>query len=307
MLKTRNRVYTIKNLDFNIGDLPDRPEPSRVLMCTPEFFDIVDVKNPHMEGQSGKLDKLLAVAQWNNIKEEYKKLAQETVLEGYLEIHGAEGCEDMVFAANQTFPWITEEGKKLAIMSKMRHPSRQKEIFYFETYFRGLGYEIIHLQKTDLFEGMGDAIPHFGKQLIYGGFGHRTHPVAYEEISDILQVPVVLLELTNEKFYHLDTCFLPISEKTVLICKEAFNTEGLMLINRLFEEVIHIPLEEAELLFSLNAHVLNLHGRKVAVIHKGSVLTKKILREHGFEVREVDTSEFIKSGGSVFCMKMMVY
>ena len=31
------------------------------------------------------------------------------------------------------------------------------------------------------------------------------------------------------------------------------------------------------------------------------------LRSAGFNVVEVDTSEFMKSGGSVFCLKMMVY
>ena len=31
------------------------------------------------------------------------------------------------------------------------------------------------------------------------------------------------------------------------------------------------------------------------------------LKGEGFKVYEVDTSEFMKSGGSVFCMKMMHY
>jgi N-dimethylarginine dimethylaminohydrolase len=307
MLKTRAGVYTIKNLDFEINDISARLEPARVLMCTPDFFDIVDVKNPHMEGQSGKLDKILAVNQWNSIKNEYKQLVQDNVLHGYMEIHGAEGCEDMVFAANQTFPWIGEDGEKVVIMSKMRHSSRQKEVFYFENYFRGMDYRIIHLEKAEMFEGMGDAIPHYGKRLIYGGYGHRTSKEAYEEVAEILNVPIVLLRLTNAKFYHLDTCFLPVDQDTVLLCKEAFSKEDLFLISKLFKNVIPIPLEEAETLFSLNAHVLNVNGNKFAVIHKGSVLTKKILEENGFQVKEVDTSEFIKSGGSVFCMKMMVY
>ncbi|WMJ72070.1 arginine deiminase family protein [Cytophagaceae bacterium ABcell3] len=302
-----SKVYNIHNLDFSIDQVSNRPEPARVLMTTPEFFDIVDVKNPHMEGQSGKLDKELAIKQWHQIKMAYKELVHRQVLDAYLEIQGVEGCEDMVFAANQTFPWITKTGEKVVIMSKMRHPSRQKEVQYFEKYFQGHDYKVIHLKKTNMFEGMGDAIPHYGKNLIYGGYGHRTDPVAYEEISELLDVPIVLLELVNDKFYHLDTCFIPLDENTVILCKEAFTEEGLAVINKLFSEVVEVPVEEAEKFFSLNAHIINLDGAKTAILHKGSTVTKNALQKKGFEIKEVDTSEFIKSGGSVFCMKMMVY
>ena len=32
-----------------------------------------------------------------------------------------------------------------------------------------------------------------------------------------------------------------------------------------------------------------------------------MLREAGFEVVELDTDEYLKSGGSVFCMKLMYW
>jgi hypothetical protein len=39
--------------DFDLASVPDRPEPDRVLMCTPEHFDVVDVRNAFMEGKVG--------------------------------------------------------------------------------------------------------------------------------------------------------------------------------------------------------------------------------------------------------------
>jgi N-dimethylarginine dimethylaminohydrolase len=38
----------------------------------------------------------------------------------------------------------------------------------------------------------------------------------------------------------------------------------------------------------------------------GCPVTRARLEHEGFEVREVDTAEFQKSGGSAFCMKLLL-
>jgi N-dimethylarginine dimethylaminohydrolase len=215
----------------------------------------------------------------------------------------------MVFTANQSFPWIDEKGNKIVVMSKMRHDSRKREVPFFEEYYKNLGYKTLHLNKTQMFEGMGDLIPHIGKRLLYGGYGHRTNKDAYQELSQILQVPIIALELIDERFYHLDTCYVSLGDEAVMICKEAFTREGLDVLQKLYKRVHYIPLEEAVDYFALNAHTVFdfKTGKKMAFIHKGTTFTYGILKKEGFEVFEVDTSEYMKSGGSVFCMKMMVY
>lgn len=302
------KVYHAADIDFTIADIDDRKEPRRILMSSPEYFDIVDVKNVHMEGQAGKLNKEKALEQWTALRKAYERLTEKGVLDEVMVIPGAPGLEDMVFTANQSFPWV-KNGERVVIMSQMRHDSRQQEVPYFREFYGELGYQIIELKQTDLFEGMGDTIPHMGKQLLYGGYGHRSKENAYSEIAEVLGVPVVTLELIDDRFYHLDTCFLPVSEDKVFICKEAFSADGLTAISKLFKQVIEIPLEEAEGDFALNAHCLNdsVTGRKVATLQKGTEVTKTELEKAGYEVVEVDTSEYMKSGGSVFCMKMMVY
>ncbi|MFN3403340.1 MAG: dimethylarginine dimethylaminohydrolase family protein [Cytophagaceae bacterium] len=308
MISIARKVYT-NEPDFNISEIPSRVEPRKVLMASPEYFDIIDVKNPHMEQGLGRVDKALAVKQWNELKKVYQTLKKKGVLEDVGVIPGVKGCEDMVFAANQTFPWKDENGNKVVVLSKMRHCSRQKEVPYFAEYFKSLDYNLIQLKHADLFEGMGDTIPHPGKMLLYGGYGFRSDKAAMDELSKILNVPIVALELVNDKFYHLDTCFLPLDEETVMICAEAFTINGIRMIKKLFKEVIVIPVNEAEVSFALNAHIINdaVTGKKFALIQKGNAITQHHLAKHGFEVIEVDTSEYIKSGGSVFCMKMMMY
>ena len=303
------KVYQSGKLPFSINDLKRREEPLNVLMCSPEYFDIIDVKNIHMEGMASSLDKNKAMQQWDELKTIYHKLVADGLLHELQVIAGAEGCEDMVFCANQSFPYLTNSNEKTVWMSKMRHPSRQNEVPFFEEFFKNLGYTSKHFKQTDLFEGMGDTIPHPGKQLLYGGYGHRSKTDAYEELSKELNVPIVALELINENFYHLDTCFVPLSETQVMLCREAFTEEGFTLLQQCFDEIFEIPMEEAIQTFCLNAHVVaNFNAKqKAAIIQTGSTAAKAALQKCGYQIYELETSEFMKSGGSVFCMKMMYY
>jgi N-dimethylarginine dimethylaminohydrolase len=305
----KNKVYSASEIDFTIDQVPARPEARKLLMCTPEHFDIIDVKNVHMEGNAGKLDKKKAYSEWVNLKRTFERAMAYDILDGVLTIQGAEGCEDMVFTANQSFPWINAKGEKIIILSKMRHDSRKREVPYFKAFYENIGYKTIELKNTQMFEGMGDLIYHTGKRLLYGGYGHRTVKEAYNELVDLLECPIVALELKDERFYHLDTCFVSLGTDAVMIAQEAFTEEGIAALKKLYKRVHYIPVNEAIDNFALNAHTLFNHktGKKMAVIQQGATFTNEVLRKEGFEVFEVDTTEFMKSGGSVFCMKMMVY
>ncbi|MCB9044658.1 MAG: amidinotransferase [Chitinophagales bacterium] len=301
---TEIKVYK-DSVPFSVEEIADRQEPARVLMCSPDHFDIVDVKNVHMQGNIGVTDKEQMWEQWNSLKQAYDNLHSKGILEEVSVIPGAEGCEDMVFCANQTFPWRMHDGTEVVVMSRMRHESRRREVPYFEAFFKAKGFTPLQFKNVEMFEGMGDVIPHPHKRLLYGGYGHRTTSEAYEELSQMLQAPVVALELINPKFYHLDTCFVPLSVNSVMLCKEAFTTDGLEMVQQLFEKVYYIPEQEAEDYFSLNAHAFESNGEKTAILQKGSTVTVKALKAEGFNVIEIETSEFMKSGGSVFCLKMM--
>lgn len=297
-----------REVEFDIEEVATREQPRSVLMCSPDYFDVVDTKNVHMEGNVGSIDKQEAMRQWLAIHDQYTAWVSEGLLENVYTISAAAGCEDMVFTANQSFPWLLN-GNKTVLMSKMRHDSRKREVPHFKKFYEDKGYAILNLQAAPMFEGMGDVILHPGKQLLYGGYGHRTELSAYDEIAKLLNVPVVPLELKDERFYHLDTCFVPLDEDTVMLCAEAFTFKAFAVLKNTFKNIIRIPATEAADTFSLNAHVLSFpeKKRKVAMIQYGSAITYEALKHEGFEIAEVDTSEFMKSGGSVFCMKMMMY
>ena len=83
-------------------------------MVDPEYFDVVYVINPHMKDQVGKVDHKKARVQWKALRTVYEKLGFPVEV-----LPGVPGLPDMVFAANQSFPFVTSEGKKKVILSRV--------------------------------------------------------------------------------------------------------------------------------------------------------------------------------------------
>jgi len=294
-------ISSAEQLDFSIEDIPAMPMPAEVLMVRPLHYSVEYVINPHMANQVGKVDNTEAHNEWNQVRSLFEELGLKVRI-----MEDQEGLPDMVFCANQSLPYMDADGRRQAFMSIMHADQRKKEVPFIEQWYRQQGYEIHFLDENriDDFEGCGDAIWHSGRRLLWGGYGHRSSPEAYETISGTFDVPVVMLELANEIFYHLDTCFCVLDDHTALIYPEAFTEEGLKLIDALFERVIAASQHEAEKLFACNASCPD--GQNV-IIQQGCTGVNEELRDAGFSVHEVNTSEFLKSGGSVFCMKMLLW
>lgn len=294
-------ITSVDQLNFKISELEEMPAPGKVLLVKPTYFSVEYVINPHMEGNIGEVDKLAATNEWNHLKSAYEELGIYTHV-----LEGLRGYPDMVFCANQSLPNITADGKKQVIMSVMHAEPRKGEVPYIQKNYEDSSYEIIQLDDTKYieFEGMGDAIWHCKRRLLWGGYGYRSTPDVYHHISDIFKTPVIALKLVNEKFYHLDTCLCILNEDTAMVYPAAFSEEGQELIKALFKNIIEVSKYEAENLFACNA--TSVDGKNV-FIQQGCVDVNHKLKEAGFNVHEFSTYEFLKSGGSVFCMKMMLW
>lgn len=303
------KAYGPNEVHFNLDDCDVRNEPRKIFMCTPTFYNVVDVKNVHMQHSRGTVNRDKANLQWDQLRNTYLAFKNQKLLDEVYTIEGVEGLEDMVFCANQSFPWVMWNGEKIALMSRMRHENRQNEVPYIEDFYKDHGYKVLELQSKYHFEGMGDLIPHPTKRLLYGGYGFRSDKNVYDEISRTLDAPVITLELINEQFYHLDTCFLPLNHTEVMIAPDAFSPESLSIIRRMFEGVYEIPEHEALEGFACNAHIIYGSNRQssAAIVQRNNPVSLNIIQQSAGTVIESDTSEFIKSGGSNFCLKMMVY
>lgn len=285
---------------FDFSAIPPRVDPERVLMCTPDHFDVVDVKNAFMEGRAGTVDRARARSQWEALAGVFRSLGRDVAV-----VEGVEGLEDMVFCANQMLPDLDADNRPYAVLSRMYHPSRRREVPHFRAWAESAGYRTVDLDpRVDMFEGMGDAIWHPQRRLLWVGHGHRTSLTAIYAVAEAVAAEAIALKLVHPSFYHLDTALCALAPDAVMIFPGAFTSEGNAMVRSVFPRVVEVSEREATEFFACNALAL---GGRTVVLQRGAVETVARLRAEGFDVVEVDTSEFMKAGGSVFCMKLMIY
>ena len=275
--------------------------PGRVLLTTPEHFQVRYVINPHMVGHEGSVDPARAMAQWTTLHEAYARLGLEVQT-----LPGLPGLPDMVFCANQTLPFLHTDGRPGIVASRMASSQRAPEVDAYADFFRSSGYEVLRLESMGegFFEGMGDALWQNGIRRLWGGFGFRTDRAAYDELAGRLETEICVLGLDDPDFYHLDTCLSILDGDTALYYPGAFRPEGIELLRAGFSRLIETPEDEARGLFACNAHCPDGHN---VLIQRGCAVTNERLLAAGFEPIELDTDEFLKSGGSVFCMKLVYW
>jgi N-dimethylarginine dimethylaminohydrolase len=291
-------IDSVPELGISLSMLEPRPPEVRVVMADPEHFDVLYVINPHMEGNVGSVDRAAARQQWEALKATYEGIGYEVAV-----VPPAPGLPDLVFMANQSFPGQLPDGRWAVVRAAMFAPQRQPEVEVVVNWYRGRGARIVDLDRPLPFEGMGDAAWIPGRRGIIGGYGFRTDPEVYEEISAIFDVPVLRVRLVDPRFYHVDTALQLVDDTTALYVPEAFDQAGRALLTAAFPRLVPIPLSEAAQGLSANGHCPD--GRHF-IVHKGSPRTVAAAQRLGLEVIEVDTSEFLKSGGSVYCMKLML-
>jgi N-dimethylarginine dimethylaminohydrolase len=276
--------------------LPLQQMAKHVLLCPPAYFDVVDQKNPYMSGKSG-VDRENAQRQWQALCSALEQAGCQVET-----IDPVPGLEDMVFAANQVFVGFHAGIGKFIVPSRMVHASRQREVPFFVDWYRERGYQIIEVDLgADHLEGHGDLLWHPDWSRIYAGYGFRSTQAGVEgfrEAMSKLGIPVVPLHLVDPYCYHLDTCFCPLSDQAVLVYPGAYAPESLATLRGFWKRVYELTADEA--------HKFMGNG----IVADGRYLTpyltphlEGILRQESLTPVIIDTSEFEKSGGSLFCMK----
>lgn len=272
--------------------------PTGVLVCPPTYFDVVDRKNPFMTMES-PVDREKAQRQWLSLRQSFE--ATGLLVHEYTPLKGA---EDMVFSANPALAGLNRSGDRVAVASRMKYPSRQAEVPAIVERLTQLGYTVdSSIPPTVFFEGGGDAVWHPGMHVLYAGFGSRSDVASHQVLARVFEAEIVPLRLVDERFYHLDTALCALDSETALVVPEAFEQHGLDKLKARFRRVVRIESDEA---LSMAANAAS--GADGSVIIDGAAhKTCATLKSLGYTVRTVDTSEFRKSGGSVYCMKQYLY
>jgi N-dimethylarginine dimethylaminohydrolase len=257
-------------------------------MCPPKYYGVYYEINPWMS-VANPADIDVARRQWNNLHDLYRSLGVEVEL-----LEPVEGLPDMVFTANAGLI----DGNR-CVVSNFRHQQRKGEEPYFKKWFQEHGFEILELPPEYHFEGAGDAKCY--QDVLFAGFHFRSDARSHTVISHFLQRRVIPLELVDEKFYHLDTCFAPLARSLVMYYPPAFARYSRRAIQHYVTDLLPVDKEDA-LGFACNCVVVD----DKVIVNWASPALRAELATRGFEVLEVDVSEFMKAGGGTGCLTLVL-
>lgn len=271
----------------------------RALLCPPDYFDVVDEKNPYMKRDSA-VDHAKARAQWETFCDALRQNGCEVET-----ITPVEGLEDMVFAANQLFIGAKNGYGKFVVPSRMVYESRQREVPHFVEWARQHDYQVIDLDfGDDYLEGHGDLLWHPDGSRIYAGYGFRSTRGGVEKFTQAMSkmgIAVAPLELVDKYCYHLDTCLNPLNNEAALVFPGAYSADALAALHKVWNRLHLLTADEAHR-FMGNGIVA---GSAYITPYMTPAL-EAMLHQEGLNPVVVDTSEFEKAGGSCFCMKMFL-
>ncbi|MCC7474762.1 MAG: amidinotransferase [Pirellulales bacterium] len=257
-----------------------------ILMCPPDFYGIHYEINPWMD-LSRQADHGLAVQQWQALRQHIEEAGAKVSL-----IEPVAGLPDLVFTANAAMIYHDR-----ALVSRFRHRQRQGEEPFNRRWFAEHGFSVVDVPEHFSFEGAGDAL--FCGDTLYAGYRMRSDAAGHQLIGQMLGCRTIPVELVDSRYYHLDTCFCPLSDSESLWFPPAFDEYGQTAIRSHVPRLIEVVREEAER-FACNAVVI---GRRV-ITNTGCDRLRELLRDRGYEPVATPLDEFVKAGGSAKCLTL---
>lgn len=264
----------------------------RILVCPPKYFGVDYVINPWMEGQIGRVDRSLAHAQWQALVDGFAATASVE------EIEPRDGSPDMCFTANAGLTAFDR-----VIPARFRMPERAGEEEPFTNWFARNGFDVIKLPGEDPFEGEGDALFQPGEPLLWAGYGVRSALETHSILGQAFGTEVVSLRLVDPRFYHLDTCFAPLPGGRLLYYPAAFDERSQRAIEQQIPANKRIAVSDEDATgFACNVMRL---GEKL-FLNQASPTLQRDLARWDFETIICPVSEFLKAGGGVKCLSMIL-
>lgn len=264
----------------------------RFLLCAPDHYDVDYVINPWMEGNIHKSSRDRAVEQWHKLHHIIKEHAIVDL------VPPQKGWPDMVFTANAGLVL-----GNTVVLSRFYHKERQGEEPHFKEWFLNQGFIVHELPKDLPFEGAGDALLDREGRYLWAGYGFRSELDSHPLLAKWLDIEVISLRLIDDRFYHLDTCFCPLTGGYLLYYPPAFDSYSNRLIEMRVPAEKRITVPEADAVnFACNA--VNIH--QTIIMNKVSDDLKSNLTAAGFNVIETPLTEFLKAGGAAKCLTLRV-
>ena len=292
----------------------------RVLVCPPTHFGVEYVINPWMAGQVGAASRTKAAKQWDALVAILEKVADVRAIEP------GPGLPDMCFTANGGFVL-----GDTFVATRFAVSQRQPEEALYRAWAASAGFDILEGEADLPFEGEGDALwwPQPGSARMYAlqvespqpgsargypsqvktppvlwaGYGVRTALGAHKLLAERLRVRVESLHLVDARFYHLDTCFVPLPDGRVVYYPPAFDARSLARIEAL------VPVAERFAVGDEDARNFACNAIRIGstwIANHASPALRERLESWGYQVVTTPLTEFMKAGGAAKCLALVL-
>jgi N-dimethylarginine dimethylaminohydrolase len=271
-----------------------------LLMCRPDHFGVTYAINPWMDPISWALnfDNLAATSQreWAALHNIFTNLGASIEF-----VPAVAGLPDLVFTANAA---VVLDGT--ALLSRFRYPERQNEQAYFEFAFQGLQARGIidaveKLPDNLVLEGAGDCVWDWTRKAFWMGYGQRSDAASRNVVHEIFGADVIVLELAESRFYHIDTALCALPRGEILYFPQAFTRKSRAAIREraMPAQLIEVGVDDA---YELAANAVCI-GNAVIMSSCGEPLRAELI-ERGYRVVTTPLRSFLRSGGSACCLTL---
>lgn len=260
----------------------DRPT---ILMCPPDFYGIEYEINPWMS-RDVPSDSEKSRQQWQGLHDLLVSLNVDVRL-----MPPVKGLPDLVFTANAGLVW-----HDTVFLSSFRHAARQGETPVDRAWFAANGFQTIDMPAGMYFEGAGDAL--FCGDTLYAGYLVRSDANSMQWLGKQMGCRVIPMQLVDEHFYHVDTCFCPLDDHSAIYYPPAFDDYARRALSQI--PLLIAVAEEEAARFACNAVVVG----KDVVMNAGCPKLAAALTAAGFTPHPTELGEFLKAGGSAKCLTL---
>jgi N-dimethylarginine dimethylaminohydrolase len=247
----------------------------------------------------------------------YKHITQHALV--FL-LPSAPGVQDQPYVSNLGAV-LPHCGEDTVIISRFRSAPRVGEERIGAEFFKLMNFSVVQPPKTFegeplYFEGEAD-LKHVQGNRYVGAHGMRTSRNALTWAAHRFDMEIIPFRITNRYLYHLDCCFLRITEDAVMLCTTLADRMCVRSIEQ-HCEIIDISLEHAragitnslllpgEVLCDSPIRELGKESASYPVEKSKIERLETICSRFGRTLRVFCMSEFYKSGALLSCLIMHI-
>lgn len=232
-----------------------------------------------------------AFRQWLTL---YEEITDQALV--YLLPHDNTNLQDLPYVANLG-AWIPNSDNTILLANFKSRPRQPEELVGMK-FFMSMGYWT--LQPPYDWEGEADLKYVKGNTFI-SGYGIRSDLNAYHWMQDTLDMKIIPVKMTDEKLYHFDCVFFPITEEKALAATSVLSPEDVKLIEREVE-IIDVP---KKYIYDGWTNAVRLDKRVLVndpPTKESRDVFEDLMVDLGFDPVIVNLSEFDKSGADLSCL-----